>query len=116
MVTGSLKVGTRLIVKLPAGWETKYAKGHPEWIKVVHTLDGQKVTVNGGVISVFPGTVSMRVSIKGRPDIYLPMEFLVPEAASPVAIEMKSAVGFCSSCGGYGKHRLMCPVEKKKSG
>lgn len=120
-----MKIGTKLIVQLPGGWESKYTQFHPGWIQRMNTMNGVHVFVTGGYISVVPGSTSIQcrpANIQPGPnqyttDIYIPLELLSKvseEVKGPIAMEIKD-VGFCPACNGFRGHKKMCPVERKRS-
>ncbi len=122
-----MKHGTKLIVKLPGGWEKNYQNGwHPEWIKRMHTLNGATVFVTGGYVSIKPGSTSIQCrpsTVPASPvgphltDIYIPLELLEKCADVAPPVETPTApTGFCPACQGFRGHRLMCPVTRRKSG
>lgn len=127
----------RYSIKVPLLFPAPYDTWDPGWVQWAQAMDGKVFTTTPSKIIMFATprmgstgagyAFNQTLSLTGIGtyaagiDYWIPAAWVSANVAAPAAPAISvtpkpaipKAVFHCNSCGGFEKHRLMCPAEKK---
>lgn len=116
--------GDRVVINTPDPLPNPFNVLGPEWQKMVKALHSTEVTVTRVAklgmydgINIDPAVIPAQLRNYATPFIPLGWVCKVGSSKTLLSINKKEAEPsyfYCNSCGGSGKHRLMCPITKKE--